>query len=548
MINQPRLSVALLALAALAYPIGTVCDAASKVAPQVMEQEVSQREACTPMPVTNPWCAMQSGMKNAVVQIFSQAAAFDWLQPYKSPEVGGGSGSGFFINEEGDIITNAHVVDQTKALSIQIQELGKERLDVTVVGFCPDRDLALLRPTPKSLKKIKEQLGSLSILSFGDSDTVRRADEIMSLGYPLGQESLKSTRGVVSGREHVVGRQMIQVDVPINPGNSGGPAIDINGKVIGINTASMVGMGISNVHYIIPINELKLVLKELSNTPGKLLRKPYLGVYYHASNNTLTEFLGNPVPGGPYVSDVFKGSVLDEAGLKSGDMIYSFNGHRVDMYGDISVPWSEDKITMIDYSAHIPLNSQVTMSIYRAGKPKELKFNLKLGKVPDIRQKYPDYEHIDYEVMGGMVVMELARNHIPLLLNHSPELIQFEEPKNQLKSTLVITHVIPDSVAQRSRVIMVGNRIDQVNGVTVRTIDELRKAFEKSITDDVLRVKLSNGVVTAFPLQQIIADEPRLSAIYRYPVSKVVQEMYAMKQYNEQQKALGSQTTRAVSA
>ncbi|MCL4380118.1 trypsin-like peptidase domain-containing protein [Candidatus Dependentiae bacterium] len=511
-------------------------------APRADESAVEQqleRTALKELALLQPWAAMQAGMQNAVVQVFTQHAQFNWLQPYKTPDQVASSGSGFFINEEGDLITNAHVVDEAMAISIQIQSLGKEMLDVTIVGFCPERDLALLRLTPKSLQKVRDQLGGVSVLQLGNSDSIRRADDIMTLGYPLGLSSLKSTRGVVSGREHVMGRQMIQIDAPINPGNSGGPALDINGLVVGINTGGYTGA--QNVNVIIPINELKLVLKELYNAPHKLLRKPTLGAIYHSGSVALTNFLDNPQPGGCYVSDVFKGSLLETAGVKAGDMLYSINGHRVDMYGEITVPWSEDKISIGDFASYIPLNSKATIGVYRHGRYKELSFTFTLGKLPAIRQQFPGYEPFPTEMMGGMVIMQLTRNHIPLLLNIAPELIRFEEPKNQTEPTLVVTHIIPDSVAQRSRVIAPGNRIQEVNGVTVTTIQELRDAFAKSVTNGLVRVKLTNGVFAVFSLEQIMGDEPRLSALYHYPISSVIEQMYTMKQYHEQQKASGSQ-------
>lgn len=510
--------------------------------PQLCQEQISEHAQVVEkiVQVAQPWAEMQAGMKNSVVQVFSQHAQFNWLQPYKTPDQMASTGSGFFINDVGDIITNAHVVNEAKAISIQIQSLGKEQLDVTLLGFCPERDIALLRLTPQALQKVKEQLGGLSPLKLGNSDTIRRADEIMTLGYPLGLTTLKSTRGVVSGREHVMGRQMIQIDAPINPGNSGGPALDINGLVVGINTGSWVGAGTQNANVIIPVNELKMVLAELYKAPNKLLRKPLLGAIYHSGSAALTHFLDNPQPGGCYVSDVFKGSLLDKAGVKAGDMMYSLNGHRIDMYGELTVPWSEDKVTITDFASYIPMNSKATLGIYRKGVYKELEFTFTLGQLPAIREIYPDFEKVEYEVLGGMVVMQLTRNHIPLLLNIAPELIRFEEPKNQAEPTLVITHIIPDSVAQRSRVIAPGNRIQEVNGVTVKTIEELRAAFAKSVTNDLVRVKLANGVFAVFSLEQIMGDEPRLSALYHYPVSDVIQQMYTMKQYHEQQKAAGS--------
>ena len=120
---------------------------------------------------------------------------------------------------------------------------------------------------------IKRVLGSIPFLPLGDSDLIHRSDEVLALGYPLGQQSLKSTTGVISGRE----QHLIQMSAAINPGNSGGPSLNTKGEVIGINSAGIPAA--QNVGYMIPINDLKIVLADLYKV--KLLRKPFLGVLFN---------------------------------------------------------------------------------------------------------------------------------------------------------------------------------------------------------------------------------------------------------------------------
>lgn len=489
---------------------------------------------CSSSPDTKvSWSELQARLRNSVVQIIVQVAQFNWLEPYKTPNQGQSAGTGFFINDEGYIITNAHVINQATAISIQVPEFGKELLDAEIIGVAPERDLALLKLKPSAIKKFHDQLGAIPFLHLGDSNTVRRADEVMTLGYPLGQQGLKSTSGVVSGRENEIGRNMIQIDAPINPGNSGGPAIDCTGKVIGINTAGILSA--QNVGYIIPVNELKLILSDLYNAKDKLLRKPYLGLFLNAGSAALTEFLHNPHPGGYYITSVYPQGLAEKAHMQEGDMIYAIDGHRVDMYGQINVTWNEDKISFADYVSSIPSGSSIELEFYRSGKPQKTKFNFDQSSLPPIRVIYPEFEPVDYEVFAGMVIMELKRNHLPLLINEAPELIVFEDPRNQLESTLVVTHVIPDSVGQRSRLISPGQRIVQMNGVAVKTLAELRKAIEKSVTNDFVRIKMSNNYFTVFPLDQILEDEMRLSPIYHYPVSATVTKIMKMKSYHAQQ-------------
>lgn len=471
------------------------------------------------------WSEVQADVNNTVVQVFVQVAQFNWLQPYMTPAQGEGSGSGFLINDSGYLITNGHVVSEARAISIQLPALGKERLDATLVGVSFDRDMALLRITEDGVNKIKEALGSVPFIKLGNSDQVLRGDEIMTLGYPLGQQYLKSTVGVISGRESMEFRQYIQIDAPINPGNSGGPSVNFNGEVVGINTAGVPGA--QNVGYIIPINELKIVLDELSKLEteqNKLLKKPFLGMAYGASSPALATYLGNP-PGGIYIIEVFKGGLLEKAGVQKGDVVHEINGYKIDSYGQLNVPWCEDKVSIDNYTFYMRYGDMVKIGLYRKGEHKEITVKFEHSIVPAIRTIHPDFEQVEYEVIGGMVIMQLTRNHLPILLNNSPLLIRFSEPKKQLKPALVITHIIPDSVAQRSRVLAPAALIKEINGVKVRTLEELRAAVLKSQESGYLTVRVSEGFFAVFPVKQIIADEPRLSYIYRYDVSETIKKM-----------------------
>src|SRR5579872_429286 len=266
------------------------------------KQVAAPAKAPTIVTKSGLWRPIQDRVKDTVVQVFSQVAEFDFLEPYKTPNQYSGYGSAFFINDRGDLLTNAHVVNQAKAIWIQIPSLGKRIVDVEIIGISPERDLALLRLRPEGLALIKQELGSVPYLTLGDSDQVRRSDDVLALGYPLGQQSLKSTSGVISGREG----NYIQMSAAINPGNSGGPLLDAHGQVVGINSANVPDA--QNVGYIIPINDVKKVLPDLYKI--KLLRKPFLGVLFNSATETLTELLGNPLPGGCYVVEVVNNSTL----------------------------------------------------------------------------------------------------------------------------------------------------------------------------------------------------------------------------------------------
>lgn len=476
------------------------------------------------------WSMLQDELKDTVVQVFSQINEFNWLEPYKTPNQAEALGSAFFISEVGELITNAHVISQAAIIYIQIPSLSRRKFEVEVIGVSPERDLALLKLKPEELEAIKLALKrkSLPFLRICDSDQVRKTDSVLALGYPLGQHGLKSTIGVVSGREHLAGQYFIQTDAPLNKGNSGGPALNNSGEVIGVNSAGIPGA--QNVGYIIPSNEVVLFLRQLEQLKDKkspkLLRKPYLGVLFNDGSEGLTSYLGNPAPGGLYVVETYKGSPLFKAGVQRGDMIYEIDGYQIDIYGQMNVSWnSEDKISILDYISRLKIGDTVKVVIYRFGKRKELSLTYEYSQLPPVRTMFPGYEKIDYEVIGGFIVMQLTLNHILLLAQYSTELIQYADFRKQGEPVLIITHVLLNSPANRARVILTGSLLNEINGEKVKTLEDFRKAIMKSVDTNFLTIKTTENVFAAIKLDEIMRDEERLSATYFYPLSSTYKEL-----------------------
>ena len=465
-----------------------------------------------------PWAAVQEKSRDTVVQVIAQTAEVNILQPYKTPKQSAGAGTAFFINEEGELITNAHVVMEAQAIWIKIPTLGRMIIDVEVVGKAPERDLALLRVSPADLEKIKEKLGKIPFLPLGNSDKVRRVDEVLTLGYPLGQSSLKSTCGVVSGREHIAGRLFIQIDSPINPGNSGGPALNMAGEVIGITTAGIPGA--QNVGYIIPVNELKMTLADLRKT--KLLRRPFLGFYLNNGSEELAKHLGNPVPSGCYIVDVYQTSQLAKKGVKPGDMIYEINGIAVDEYGDLSLSWNEDKLSLMDYISMLEVGQKVDIVTYRNGKKREVSVDFDRTELAPIRQIFLGDEVIDYEIFGGMLIQPLTLNHVPVLVGNAPILTRYGAIKHQMEPALIVTHIVPNSQVQRLSLIGEGALLNEVNGKPVKTMDDLRHALAQDIQNERITFKTEDGVFFVLNVKKTLQDDIKLSQAFQYPISPFI--------------------------
>jgi S1-C subfamily serine protease len=214
---------------------------------------------------------------------------------------------------------------------------------------------------------------------------------------------------------------------------------------------------------------------------------------------------------------------LHKAGVQKRDMIYEINGHKIDFYGELL--WNEDKISIVDYVSQLKLGQEVDLTVYRSGERKELKFIFDQAEFLPIHKIYPGYEDIDYEVFAGMVVQPLTTNHLPLLVNIAPGLTRYAEMKYQMEPALIITHIFPDSQAQRSRSIMPGGILNEVNGIRVKTLDELRKALFKSFETNVVTIETTDSIFVVVPFKKIIEDEKRLSKDYFYPMTQGVKAL-----------------------
>jgi len=467
------------------------------------------------------WREVEKKSKNAVVQVFVEEAEFNWTQPYITPEQTKVTGSGFIINEEGYLITNSHVVISAKSIWLQMPDLGRVDIEAESIGICPDVDVALLKIKESGLKLIKNKLKKVPFLSMGNSDLVRRADSILSFGYPLGQYYLKNTIGVISGLEHVNGQMYFQIDAAINPGSSGGPLLNEQGEVIGIVTAAIPTA--ENVGYIIPINDLKIILDNLHET--KFFRKQKLGFFYNYTTSEQASYLKNPVPGGIYLNEILKNSILDRAGIKEGDMLYEIGGYKLDKFGEANVPWSSDKVRVSDIMARFKVNDKTDLILYRKGEKIACTVTFADAPVYPIREIYPECEKVDYEMIGGMVVADLVSNLITSLVEKNKYLVEYRKPENKVKLRLVITHIFPGSKIYQSEALAAGDVIKEVNEIPVNTLKQYRQALQKSLDSGVLTIKTEDYIFVVFSFKKILKDELRLSKSYDYSTTPTVTKL-----------------------
>ncbi len=234
-------------------------------------------------------------------------------QPREEPR---SSGSGVIVDPQGYILTNNHVVENAGSVEVRLSD--DRKFQATIVGRDPKTDLAVL--------KISAPGGSLPVATLGDSDKLRAGQWAIAIGNPFGLDRTVTIGHIsATGRTHVgvaTYEAFIQTDASINPGNSGGPLLNIEGNVIGINTA-MVSSG-QGIGFSIPINVAREIMAQLMNK-GRVVRG-WLGIVIQELTPELAESFAVQRDSGVLVADVMKDSPAEAAGLKPGDIIVEFGG------------------------------------------------------------------------------------------------------------------------------------------------------------------------------------------------------------------------------
>jgi S1-C subfamily serine protease len=304
----------------------------------------------------------------------------------------GGQGSGFVISDDGEILTNAHVVTDAEttgtptrplheASEIFVQFADRNQVSAEVVGFDPFADVALLKVDPDGL--------DLQPLSLGSETDVQVGDPVAAIGSPFGQD-LSLSVGVISATNRSIDSLTdfgidgaLQTDASINPGNSGGPLLEANGQVIGINQQIQTSSGGNEgVGFSVPIDLAQRSVEQLRED-GEV-EYAYAGVTTQPLYPQLADRLGLDLETGALVSQVVPGSPADDAGLQAGTDRIHFQGREVDTGGDVITAVNGEKI---EDNSDLPrivsrLNpgDVVTLDILRDGDSQQIE--LTLGKRP----------------------------------------------------------------------------------------------------------------------------------------------------------------------
>ncbi|MDA8937064.1 Do family serine endopeptidase [Candidatus Pelagibacter sp.] len=366
-------------------------------------------------------------------------------------------GSGFIIDEKGILVTNNHVIQDAEDIVVRVN--GGQEFKAKVLGADPLMDIAVLQlETNEKFMPVK----------FGDSDNARIGDWVIAIGNPFGLGGTV-TAGIISARNRSIGlsryEDFIQTDASINSGNSGGPLFDMEGNVVGINTAILGRNGSIGIGFSIPSNSAKTVINQLIEF-GET-KRGWLGVRIQDVTKEIADVEKLDEPRGALVASVAKDSPSDKAGIKAGDIILEFNGKRIKQMKELP--------TIV---AITEVGKNVKVKIWR--NKKELIKNVVLGRLETsndfkVSEKQPlapkDSIIKDLKITvreltkediksrklpnqtTGLVITKLG-NSSPLLNSISPNSILIEAQKNRIKTVNDLEKIVKDVLNSNQKTIL----------------------------------------------------------------------------------------------
>ena len=366
-------------------------------------------------------------------------------------------GSGFIIDEKGIVVTNNHVIQDAEDIIVRVN--GDEEYKAKVIGADPLSDIAVLQLETKD---------KFTPVAFGDSDKARIGDWVIAIGNPFGLGGTV-TSGIISARNRSIGlsryEDYIQTDASINSGNSGGPLFDMNGDVIGINTAILGRNGSIGIGFSIPANSAKIVIDQLIEF-GET-KRGWLGVRIQDVTQEIADVEKLDEPRGALVASVAENSPSEKGGIKAGDIILEFNGVRINQMKELPAIvaktkvgtkvkveiWRNKKvITKSILLGRLETSDDFKVSEKKSKAPQdiiieELKITVRKLTKEDIKtRKLPNQT-------SGLVITKIG-NTSPLLKSIETNSVIVEAQKIKIKSVKDLEKIVKDVLKSNQKTIL----------------------------------------------------------------------------------------------
>jgi serine protease Do len=370
------------------------------------------------------------------------------------------SGSGVIIDGQGFIVTNAHVIEGAQKIDVRVVDPGepgpnarRRHYNASVIGIDKETDLALL----------KIAADHLPALSFYDSDELKQGQVVLALGSPLGLENSLTVGFVSAPHRHLEEQQpmyYVQTDAAINPGSSGGPLLDIEGRLVGLNTLIMSQSGGSEgIGFAIPSNTVQRVCKEL-RAEGRI-RRGAMGVLAEDISPVLAKALGLSRERGVILSDVKPDSSAEAAGLQTGDIVVALDGKPITAVHELIGIIFEHKPQDV-----------VAVEVERAGE--RLRKNVTVMERSSSRGALEDLASRDAKMVRELGILAVTvDDHITPLL---PDL-------RRLSGVVVVA--IPEESTVTNPGLTTGDVIYEVNGKRITSVETLEELLPKKTGDAV---------------------------------------------------------------
>jgi S1-C subfamily serine protease len=381
------------------------------------------------------------------------------------------------------------------------------------VSIYPACDLAILRITDANFP-----WSQVVPFKIGDSDSVVPNEDVLVIGFPLGESGIKQTRGIISGRQG----GYIQTDAPINSGNSGGPLVRVSdGTVIAVNSAKSASANADNVGYTVPVQYFLVALPRMLKE--HVMRPPAIGAYLQNSTEAGNETYSQKTSG-PLVRKIVKNGPFYKAGIQKGDLLTNFDGMDVDNRGEIHVPWYPERVKLSNMLPRYKLGATVSIEwmCIRTLLPQKATVTLDKTTLDLVActKRYPPWETVPSESFGGLVIMNLNASHMDdeSLLAYLADFALF--PDKQVYPKVLITSVMPGTIAKKDRILRAGDIIKTVNGSPIHTVQDYQNILLKR--PKTLEFETRDGIKTVMNTTDMIKDEVFVVETYKKPMSQTL--------------------------
>ena len=489
-----------------------------------------------------------------ICRIHVHCRIFDWSQPPNRSRSSAGTGTGFIIrgldkhSNDMFIVTAYHVVEN----AIQIRSLfsgASQYVDTPLVGANPAMDVALLQLKFDDFNTIFESESISKVgIECGNSDGLHPLAHVTAHGFALGKPHIQMTAGVISGRISDPAR--LQIDVAVNPGNSGGPLLNDLHQVIGIVVSGMTKA--QGINYAAPIFECLIICKRIIKEwkPNLKIHDniPALNASFTKANETIMKHfhcssgvICTSVHPHTEKNNLYRGLVICAVGVKCPacredncveiDTQYTEEKFEIDLQMTCEFPFWPERLPFHAVLDRLAVDDQIKMYYHQKEENEREQNNptdITKEKLSDFkrilhssknvyRTLYSEFDDAEYYVIGGVWLMELRHNHIPLLLQKKIDLTNFmTSPSQPHQSLIIVTSILPESEFNKSDTIGAGDILEHINSTEINSMDDIKNACENTlnIPSGIISLHMRDGMFASATVKDIKESEIVIAKAY----------------------------------